>query len=483
MNLKKSYKDEIVYMVLFFATFILSFLVMRNVPLLGDDYYYKTFWGENFWNLHKEHYMLANGRAIAHFLVSVFIAIPPVFWQILNSVFLAIIATFSAKQFAFGKWSFVPAMIGLGMILSLRGVVINQSIYWLTGSFNYVYPFAILALYWYLLCKSKRTWFLYILAFLSGATTEQNGMMTLGITVLYLLNAKFLKKEKLSPSRVCLLIPALIGFCSVYFAPATFVRYGLETEQGILEVMAEQLPRLLYSFILEEYMFPFISLAFVAMGIFIFKNIPKLRVVSIVNILAIFVTYYLSKIPYDAAQKKVLLGLLLVIFIFAVNVIAVFINLIKNKPNGYFVICTAFILAVGTQFMMCASPVWGPRTMLCGILNLTIFSMGLMALVCEGKKYAVVSAVLSLAFLIMGARTYMNTYIGYKTNFGVVAVNEELIKEYKDGTTQELLQYKMPYPEHCWSMPYNSTYHTYYYKMYYGIPEDVEIVWEEYNVN
>ena len=71
-------KGKLWSIALFFITFILAFLVMRNIPLFGDDYYYITFKDGNFWQMHRDHYLLANGRAIVHFLVTVFISIPPI---------------------------------------------------------------------------------------------------------------------------------------------------------------------------------------------------------------------------------------------------------------------------------------------------------------------------------------------------------------------------------------------------------------------
>ncbi len=484
MDKLKIRKDSLITCALFASVFALTFLVMRCIPLFGDDYYYVTFWGENFWRLHKEHYMLANGRAIVHFLATVFISIPPVFWQILNSAFLAAIATFAAKHFASGRASVVAALTAVGMITALDVDIVRESVYWLTGSFNYVYPFALLIIYWYLLCRSDKRFsaFLYILALFSAATTEQNGMMTLGITVLYLLDMAFVRKERVTARYICLLLPAVIGFCSVYFAPATFVRYGLETEKGMLEVIKEQLPLLYYNFISKRYMLPFICFNFAAMGIFVFKYSGSLwtKLVSLTNVPAALLALYISKTPYVYAQRASLIALLLITVAFALNVVCIFIYLIRFKPKGYFAVCTAIILAVGSQLMMSASPVSGSRTMLCGIFNLVIFDIGLISAVCSDKRYFAVSLALSLAFCLVGVSIYADTYIGYKTNYPVVAENEELIEQYKAGDSDELLQYTMPYPDHCWSMPYQSTYHLYYYKIYYGLPEDTQINWIEY---
>ncbi len=481
MKTLKASGGNIVYVALFLITFILAFLVMRNIPLFGDDYYYVTFKDGNFFKMHKDHYMLANGRAIVHVLVTVFISIPPVFWQILNSAFLALIATMAAKHFDFGRAGYIASVSALAMILSLHVDIVRESVYWLTGSFNYVYPFALLMVFWYLLCKTKHMTLLYILAFFSAATTEQNGMMTLGIVVLYLIDVKFIKKEKLSKRYGFLLIPAVIGFVSVYFAPATFVRYGLETEKGMLDVIKQQLPMLYYNFISKKYMLPFIIFTLASMGLYLFKASGVFaKITSTLNILQILLVLYISKTPYVYAGKKVLFALIIFSAIFLSNIILIFIRLIKSRERGYFVICTAFILAVGSQLMMSASPVSGSRTMLCGIFNLVVFDIGLICAVCEDKRYFILSFAVSVLFLLVGARIYTNTYIGYKTNFPVTAENEALIDEYKSNPTGSLTQYTLPYPDHCWSMPYQSTYHLYYYKLYYGLHPDTQIDWIEF---
>lgn len=63
-------------------------MVNLQIGLFGDDYYYATFTKNNFWNLHKNHYLEVNGRVIVHLLDSIFLSIPKIFWQILNSIML-----------------------------------------------------------------------------------------------------------------------------------------------------------------------------------------------------------------------------------------------------------------------------------------------------------------------------------------------------------------------------------------------------------
>ncbi len=476
-------KDRAWYAVLFSFVFVLSFLVMRNITLFGDDYYYTTFWGEGFWDKHIEHYMLANGRAIVHFLATVFISINPIFWQVLNSAFLALIATLAAKHFPDKKGRAVVIIISAAMVGALGIDMTRESIYWLTGSFNYVYPFAMLMLFWYLLYTMRGRYLplLYVLGFLSAATTEQNGMMTLGVVVLYLLDSKFIRREKPQKKLLFLLIPTVLGFVSVYFAPATFVRYGIETEKGMLEVIGEQLPMIYYHFISKKYMLPFVILNFAAMGVFLYKNSDKLwqKAVALANIVSILLALYISKTPYVYATKNTMLALSVLTVLLGFNIALILVYLIKNRPDGYLTACTALILAFGSQLMMSASPVSGARTMLCGVFNLVIFDAALLSLACGEKKYRVAALVISLIFFAFGMNTYYNTYVGYKANYPVTAANEEVIEEYLKNPTGEISLGTLPYPDHCWSMPYQSSYHLYYYKNYYGLAEETIVNWLE----
>lgn len=87
-------------------------------------------------------------------------------------------------------------------ILMLNIFVIRQSVYWTTGSFNYVYPLFLLFWYWHVLLKNskenfkgKKLFFTSILAFFASATVEQGGMMAFGLTVLFFLY-KFFDNSK-----------------------------------------------------------------------------------------------------------------------------------------------------------------------------------------------------------------------------------------------------------------------------------------------
>ena len=92
MKIKKCFP-----MILLVTLFIFTLAINSQIGLFGDDYYYATFIRENFLELHKQHYLEINGRAIVHFLDSIFLALPKFFWAILNSLMLTGITYFGSK--------------------------------------------------------------------------------------------------------------------------------------------------------------------------------------------------------------------------------------------------------------------------------------------------------------------------------------------------------------------------------------------------
>ena len=136
--------------------------------------------------------------------------------------------------------------------------VVRQSVYWVTGSFNYVYPTFMLFWYMYELFKNfksdfnKNLFSLVILAFFATATVEQAGMMSFGTTVLLLIYS-FIKNKK-SDIKGCykkiiiVLLASALGLASVILAPSQFIRIGLEENEEILNDLKRKHKILLYIF-------------------------------------------------------------------------------------------------------------------------------------------------------------------------------------------------------------------------------------------
>lgn len=427
--------------VLLAILFITTFIVNMQIGLFGDDYYYATFIKNDFCGLHLNHYLQVNGRAIVHILDTIFLALPNIFWAILNSFMLTSIAYFAQKIVMLFSNKIENAVSSVLIfffgILMLNICVVRQSVYWITGSFNYVYPIFMLFWYMYALLKNFKTGFkksifpLALLAFFSSATVEQAGMMAFGATILLLIYA-IIQDKKFgikSPYRkiVSILIASTLGLASLLLAPAQFVRIELEENE-------------------EINLFENIKLCFVFLAkIFTIKYFPQC-------LLAIF-------------------SLLLVIF-----------NKKREKFSNdeIYLLTTTVILGIGSQAMMLVSPVYGERNTLFGIFMIMLFTAIMLSKIYfdKSKIFQNISYIFYACLTILALTNIYKMYLNYKTSNIIQKQNIATINEYKKSETQNntIYLHKLKNDQYGWSMPYVSKYHENWFKIYYEI-DNSKIIW------
>ncbi len=480
MQVKKN--GRLMY-VLFFVFFFCAFFIMRYVPVMGDDLYYSTFdsiFSEQFWKQHLEHYGLSNGRFIVHVLATFFLKLPPVVWQIANAALLMIIPYLATKLTGgdrLGIQTFVGVVIGIGTVFALPTYISRESIYWRTGSMNYVYPFALLMLFWVVLKNDKGKYkkvLLPCIAFFSAATTEQNSMMTLGITVLYILG--FVRKNRKMPKYIFrTFICVAAGFASVYLAPSNMVRYALQSEHTIRENFLIALPQVFRDFVFGDYTVVFMMLTALTMGMFLYTNFRG-KTGAGLSAAGAVVSAALLWVHHSTKNYAVLI---IASIILAAELICTVIAVFHRKVKNGDVTLSAIAMCLGSQLMMCASPVWGGRTMLCGIFMLMIFNITLLSLI-STKKMGVFALCIVAALSVSAVINYGKTLDGYKANYAVNILNTTKIEEYKKTATGPLELYIMPREDCTWSQPHVSIYHSNYYKIYHNLPAETEIIWKEY---
>lgn len=385
-------------MCIFSAVFLVEFAIMKNIPLFGDDYFFASFarfGSAEFWQAHINHYMTVHGRALVHFLVTVFLKLPHIVWQIFGAALLALTVCLAANLFINDGGeselgNLCAALFTAGMIFLLRIDMTRESVYWLTGSFNYVYPFVLLLILWNLICTERGAFsaaILPVLAFFSAATTEQNAMMTVGIIFIYILEPKIFNKEKSKKELVFAIAAAIVGALSIYLAPSTFIRYGNENSIGVFTNMVRNIPLLYFQFVFKKTNLPFIILTLLSLGAFLCIR----RRGAAFKLLALGCAASVPLVIYTAVRFAGVWEYDIIDCIAFVSLIAipsaaiVFGTLLKERPKGYLIAVTALILAVGSQLMTTVSSVFGPRTMLCGVLMLTIFDLSILKIACRGE--------------------------------------------------------------------------------------------------
>ena len=495
------------------ATFIFTFLININVTIMGDDYFYKTLlYGDlsKFINNQISQYLYANGKIIVNLLNTLFLSVDMIFWKIFNSLMLASIVFFGSK-ISFNSFKdklqknidiyimLFTCTILFSAIAFLDIQMTRQSVYWLIGSLNYVYPIVMLLVYWYVIANYKKLgkfkFMLPLLAFLSSATIEQVSLMAVGLMVITITDIKFIKKGKVDKSFYIALVISVIGCMSVLLAPGQFARIGLETAgkiplmQLIILNAKEQLKQFLYA----KYMLPFNILTILASGFCIYRLSFKLRLVygiilrifSVFSVLAIWfmlIKQQSTRIEFTLIDISIFSYLAL--YYFTSVLIALILLLRKNCFSNYIVPVIAIILCFGSQLMMVVSPVYGPRNVLCGVIMLAIYSASLIP-VCFNFRFGVkmsiyinVIVITSYATLLILSILFMNkTIVGYKTNVDIDKANMEIAEQYKKNPTGTLKQSKLILEDFGWSMPYYSKYHEYYYKIFIGVDKNTVIEW------
>ncbi|WP_134701375.1 DUF6056 family protein [Ammoniphilus sp. YIM 78166] len=506
-----------------FSVFIITALVNVHVRQYGDDFFYARFMSGDlpyFFTRHLEHYFVANGRVIVHLLVTFFLGIPTYFWMFINSVMLAGMVYFGARIAVYedktlGLYSAI--ILGIAIML-LDPEITRQSVYWLTGSFNYVYPMFLLLVYWFLIRRMLKTQrmrgYLPAFAFLSAATVEQASLMTFGLTLLTLIEIKWMQKRKLGKLLLGTLLVAAIGMLTVIAAPGVFHRASVEDSprNDLFQLIEHNIYTQGSTFVFSEMMAPYLLFALLSAVGIIMKGSKRLLVKWSTMGLALTWLYLMTSDPMMKwNENQILLAYFLLVFVLG------YAALLALK-EGNSVPMVALVLCFGSQFMMLVSPVYGPRNLVFAIVMLSLYTATLLPRL-NAKGISILAAcgvgflfdvtwfipiaLLGLIFLLFGRYAnksfYVNTGIilgytillaiaitvfiptveGYASNAQVFDRNMKLAQAYKaEHQSGELIQYKLPHEQYAWVMPYHNSYYHPYYNLYLGLKQRTKVMWK-----
>ncbi len=525
---KRGYLQRYGLLIITLIVFIFTFLVTKNVRLYGDDFFYRRFTSKDFayfLSKHKEHYFLANGRVIVHLLATYFLGLPTLYWAVLNSCFLAGCTYFGAK--ASGN-TYSGLIFALG-IAFLHPNMTRQSVYWLTGSFNYVYPIFLLLIYWYCLKRSLNydsiKWYVPVLAFFSAASVEQTGVMTFGLTLIVLIENVYIQKKKLEKMYVLTLIMATVGMLSVIVSPAVFYRASIQQApvDGFFSLIKYNIKTISTTFLFSDMMKPYhIFVLTAAIGTIIKYGKDQGLTKKWLNaILVIFgantVIGWLWQMRSNVSIRLVPNNLFIYFALLGLGyliLVGVAGYLFYKNENYNPVPLIALILCFGSQFMMVVSPVFGPRNLVCAVFMLILYAAILIpklhtvgavavcgAVFCylyqlpwflpipisafvimlfkrkELSKIGCIVSFITLAFIALN--NLVPTIKGYAENAIVYDQNIQIAKDFKSQNRIDYVhQRKLPKETYGWAMPYHNTYYVPYYRMYLKLDKETEIQWQ-----
>lgn len=385
---------------IFLAMFILALIYIHQLIYLGgDDFIYGSYVKgsvTDFFNKHIYHYMFKNGRAIVHFVVTLFLLFDVYLWRIINPLIIGYLIVVMCKLTTSDKDKYKKVILLLIMLFSFISINISrEAIYWLDGSFNYLYPMLLCLLNIYLVKRSIQNnvsyWYLPILGFFTGATVEQCGLMTIGVLALILIDKLFINRKKLFISIYINFFTTIIGYLTVVLAPGNFIRSSNQKA----EILGNIIHLLRYNFMSDkmEIFLLILSLSAILWLIcFIKRGYNKklnfsLLILMILNfVIYLIIGFFTNNIAklinkfineniqlYSSLWEatsildssnifgSILWGIAALSGIFTVSVIVYEAVIIYIKDKEVTMLSFT-IVAIGAQIMMIISPVYGYRT-------------------------------------------------------------------------------------------------------------------------
>ena len=426
--------------IVLFIFFVILIVLHQFVLISGDDYYHSTAVSgslKDFWDFHVHHYLRGNGRALVHFVLTLFFIGKGTFlWRIINPAAVTAVIVLCSKAFTDNKKDYQLSTVVMSVLfLCLGGRFTSNSIYTLTPVFNYLYPFLLMIPTVILTQKTytekKNYYLLPVLGFFAGATMEQTGIMTMGYIILFGINRFIEEKKKPAKIVIITLITTFIGYLTVMLAPGNFVRMESSTRPFAENFVAA------FTMLINTRPFAVFNLFYIAALIYWLLTIRnKHKIFNLFNILLsvflilgyavnIFIIYNNLGIDFE---NNIILSYIWKLFdlayIFTMVYVPVIIALKKKRYD--FLIHT--IIALGSIVILFFASVseWRPLTPAL-IIFFVIIMLTFRELSASAPKFraavAVPAAVLSLVVLCVSMH-------GYYSNYKVDKTNNELISEY-----------------------------------------------------
>ena len=471
--------------------------------LFGDDYYYANFiprgW-DYFVSENIFHYTDTNGRFFVHLIDELLLGVNMVFWKIFNLAVIAAVVLFAAKITAktykngYRTREFKISLIASVFLFSaISEEIYINCIYWATGAVNYLFPVALVLVYFYYSKKDldldKGYKWLPLLAFFASFTVEQSSAAAFAISVYVIVTCIFRYKRKVRPVYFVSLGLSFFALCSVVFAPGNSVRTTYYPEFYELSFFGKIL-HALHTFLYQIFGPHGLFLLFVILSLFCVsillraakKQNGKKRVILVLLaiIAALSLLLYIWFAPISNSSRKYMF---LAILFACVPLGIYFIYTVAEYFKGDDDESVLFVLlAILLQLVMLVSPVFGYRTVLISAVLLFIPSLKGILAMSQMLAGRVKKAVGVISVLIVVA-SFLNPIIiglGYMENYPVHVHNAEMMEKYVAGEIDEV---KLAYPindKYRYTMPYEGWYNMMRYMELYGLPKDMVVEFEKY---
>lgn len=483
----------------------ISFCVYLN----GDDFMYAAFAKTGILRNVIDYYFTGNGRfwinildsALLYFGRYAFILVLP--WIVL--AFVVLFAKNVQRIMAgHSDWKREKKLIRMGMVLfaCLDVMCLRETVFWITGMMNYLFP-AVLFLFGYLLFQKSRAGEItgiavigyYVVCALVSSSVEQYALMFVGMMTLHH-GYHLVKKVSIPAYEWVAYGVSLLGLAALLLAPGNFVRID---NQGLATLsLAENTWTLLFQNTVSHVALPYLVMLLIAVTLYCAKEnekvLGKILVLTILVLGGCVVAAVLDK-------AVVYIAILLLgggfVALQLLRAKAVF------KEHIYFLI----VVGIGSQVMLLVSAIWGFRCML------SFFVVYMLVLACllynaDPKLQRIVllvgilvsiHTVVAVAFCVAVAAkefvfkkvsfekwlspvlccavflSLVGVFVGYAKNIPTHRMNLQQTEAQWDNS---IIIRELPNDIYSWYFVPISEFHEEYYRLLHDIPENVEIIYE-----
>lgn len=211
----------------------------------SDDYWYSTFWDNgwrNYLELMEFHYRSFNGRTLVHVLAHVILHFGGWFFALVCCGLCVTSAWLAAKADGLerGRFRALLFVVLIG-IFSMPLDMFNQGMMWVSAFCNYLFPVTLACLL--ILALERGSRWVFLPAFLCGASTEQMGLAAVALCGVYTVLA--LVRRRGAWRCAASMLMAIGGVLTIFLSPATRLRaersVPLDSLAQILELLRKDI--------------------------------------------------------------------------------------------------------------------------------------------------------------------------------------------------------------------------------------------------
>ncbi len=496
----------------FFALFLcLQAVVVFSLVLFGDDYYYATFVRspEYFLSENIRHFKEVNGRVLVHLFVELLL------WDkgltlfgVFNmaaigaSVFFAAAIAASAHKNGFFTRRFgVSLLVSCFLFAALPLEMVKGTVYWATGSVNYLFPMALLLAFTYFSLAfyerggGKCAPLLILCGVLVGQSTEQASAGFLAVCFYFLMRSWLEEREKGEKKRLVAVFAAcfavgLICFGILYLAPGNEARTGYYPDfyaKPLIERIMGNISVVVNYNIGEKGSTVLYALLLVSVPVYLLIKTRELKMKRL-SVFAMLLTPFsvLSCAFYvymllSGSGSELLWGMAFGVTGLACVLMLALMLVIFIKHRDF--LPPAFcLLAAALQAAMFLSPEIGARTCLCSALLLFVpiccAISHIVCLACEKRYSGIIAVVLCVCACLTAVYVMVYRADKYVENTVAYKYNDEYAEKYKNGETEKLVFIMPDNNLYRYILPYDSPYFEFWYKKCHEIPDEAEFYYD-----